>query len=177
MFDEEFLEINELCDDNIDDVVFNTNNTDEINLGSNENVFEVTSDNDLISGTISQDTRIELLTDENTEALSLETNQYLEEVEEINPQSENSLENLIEKCTAGLSNNIIQDLPSFDSEKSLTRVGYTQPNIFGGYDYYQCFSGKSRVSPALFSNLVLDTAKDIFNSLTDEVIPGDLKDK
>ena len=95
-----------------------------------------------------------------------------QDVEEINPQPQNSLGDLIEKYATNLSNNI-----SIDSEKGFTRVGYTQPNIFGGYDYYSCFSGKSRVSPALFSNLVLDTAKDIFNSLTDEVIPNELKDK
>ena len=92
--------------------------------------------------------------------------------EEIKTQPENLFGNLAEKYATNLSNNI-----SIDSEKGFTRVGYTQPNIFGGYDYYSCFSGNSKIRPALFSSVVLDTAKNIFNSLTEEVITDNLKDK
>ena len=98
-------------------------------------------------------------------------------VEEINPQPENSFGNLLEKCATKLSDNINKDSRSFNSEKGFTRVGYTQPNIFGGYDYYSCFSGNSKISPVLFSSTVLDAAKNIFNSLTEEVITDNLKDK
>lgn len=74
------------------------------------------------------------------------------------------LNTIIEKYADKLFEKLDPGDTATEMQKNVGRVGYTMPNIFGGYDYYECINGNNH-NNGILDNLISENTKKLFGDI------------